>query len=274
MPCTASRSRSLGDAKRIRIEPIDRKAADAAVKRWHYSGKVVMNSQLHLGAFVGGELLGAMQFGPSLDKSKLQGLVTGTPWNGFIELNRMAFSDKLPRNSESRCIAVAMRLMRKHAPHIQWVVSFADGTQCGDGTIYRASGFALTGITVSTNLVRRADGVVIHKMTLESNPTGPRAELGGRSYYDITGGKYNLAAYAKATGGTTLPGFQLRYLYFVDPTARARLTVPVLPFTEIDRLGARMYKGQASRPGTGTRDGTPVEVGGSTPTPGLHGRDP
>lgn len=263
----------MGDAKRIRVEPIDRKAADAAVKRWHYSGKVVMNSQLHLGAFVDGELLGAMQFGPSLDKSKLQGLVTGTPWNGFIELNRMAFSDKLPRNSESRCIAVAMRLMRKHAPHIQWVVSFADGTQCGDGTIYRASGFALTGITVSTNLVRRADGVVIHKMTLESNPTGPRSELGGKSYYDITGGKYNLSAYAKATGGTTLPGFQLRYLYFVDPTARERLTVPVLPFTEIDRLGARMYKGQTFRPGTSTRDGTPDAVGGATPTPGLHGGD-
>jgi hypothetical protein len=260
----------LGDAKRIRVEPIDRKAADAAVKRWHYSGKVVMNSQLHLGAFVDGELLGAMQFGPSLDKSKLQGLVTGTPWNGFIELNRMAFSDKLPRNSESRCIAVAMRLMRKHAPHIQWVASFADGTQCGDGTIYRASGFVLTGITVSTNLVRRADGVVIHKMTLESNPTGQRAELGGRSYYDITGGKYNLAAYAKATGGVTLPGFQLRYLFFVDPTARERLTVPVLPFTEIDRVGARMYKGQAFRPGTSTRDGAPDAVGGATPTPGLH----
>lgn len=29
---------------------------------------------------------------------------------------------------------------------IEWVVSFADATQCGDGTIYRASGFLLTGI--------------------------------------------------------------------------------------------------------------------------------
>jgi hypothetical protein len=40
-----------------------------------------------------------MQFGPSLDKRKVQGLVEGTSWNGFIELNRMAFSDRLPRNS-------------------------------------------------------------------------------------------------------------------------------------------------------------------------------
>ena len=76
-----------------------------------------------------------MQFGPSLDKRKIQGLVEGTRWNDFIELNRMAFADWLPRNSESRAISVALRLIRKHYPNIEWVISFADGTQCGDVTI-------------------------------------------------------------------------------------------------------------------------------------------
>jgi hypothetical protein len=28
-----------------------------------------------------------------------------------------------------------MRLIRKTYPHIEWVISFADGSQCGDGTI-------------------------------------------------------------------------------------------------------------------------------------------
>ena len=49
----------------------------------------------------------------------------------------MAFSDRLPRNSESRALAIAFKMIRKHYPHIEWVISFADGTQCGDGTIYR-----------------------------------------------------------------------------------------------------------------------------------------
>lgn len=288
----------MGDAKRIRVEPIDRKAADAAVKRWHYSGKVVMNSQLHLGAFVDGELLGAMQFGPSLDKSKLQGLVTGTPWNGFIELNRMAFSDKLPRNSESRCIAVAMRLMRKHAPHIQWVVSFADGAQCGDGTIYRASGFALTGIRRNTSIWEAPSGATYSRVSLTDGKSHTEQANARREVFSRTsltkadcpkqhaaaqravgGGNLVMAGGGasmrdfKAAGFKPIEGFQLRYLYFVDPTARERLTVPVLPFTEIDRLGARMYKGQTFRPGTSTRDGTPDAVGGATPTPGLHGGD-
>lgn len=231
-------------AKEIIVKPISSQDAARIVKSCHYSGKVVQNSQLHFGVFLNGKCGGAMQFGPSLDKRKIQGLVEGTGWNGFIELNRMAFADWLPRNSESRAISVAMRLIRKSYPHIEWVVSFADGTQCGDGTIYRASGFVLSGITVSTNLIRRADGEVIHKMTLESNPSSPRPELGGKSYYDITGGKYNLQAYAKATGGVTLPGFQLRYIYFLNPEAKSRLTVPILPFTEIERRGAGMYRGK------------------------------
>ena len=55
-----------------------------------------------------------MSFGPSLDKRKIVGLVRGTLWNEFLELNRMAFDDYLPKNSESRCIAVAMHLIKKH----------------------------------------------------------------------------------------------------------------------------------------------------------------
>jgi hypothetical protein len=262
-------------AKDLVVKPISSQDATRIVKACHYSGKVVQNSQLHFGVFLDGKCGGAMQFGPSLDKRKMLGLVSGTGWNGFIELNRMAFADWLPRNSESRAIAVAMRLIRKSYPHIEWVVSFADGTQCGDGTIYRASGFLLTSINESMNLVMRGDGEVIHKMTLESNPTAKRAELGGRSYYEITGGKYNLEAYRKATGGKIIPGFQLRYLYFLNPAARARLTVPILPFSEIDRRGAGMYKGKQriqSRAGGDTTD-TPVfqtGEGGSTPTSALQ----
>ena len=135
----------MGSAKDLIVKVIPSKVAVPFVKTHHYSGKVVNNSNLHFGVFYEGRLHGVMSFGPSLDKSKIQGLVEGTGWNEFIELNRMAFDDVLPRNSESRAIAIAMKLIRKNAPQIKWVISFADGCQCGDGTIYRASGFILTG---------------------------------------------------------------------------------------------------------------------------------
>lgn len=262
----------MASAKDIRVVPIRARDADNVIKALHYSGKVAPNSQLHFGVFLGDRCLGAMQFGPSMDKRKIQPLVRDTAWNGFIELNRMAFSDALPRNSESRALGVAFRLMRKAYPHLEWVISFADGTQCGDGTIYRASGFVLTAIRSSENLARLPDGSAIHKMTLESSPTSARAELAGKSYYDVTGGKYNFREYVRAAGATILPGYQLRYIYFLNPSARDRLAVPVLPFDAIDRMGAGMYRGQkrvgSADSGTG---GVQPSRGGASPTSTLHG---
>jgi len=220
----------MATAKDIVLRPIPAKDANELVKRVHYSGKVVQNSQLHIGVFLHGKLEGAMQFGPSLDKRKIQGLVADTQWHEFIELNRMAFSDALPRNSESRAIAVAMKLLRKHAPQLKWVISFADGTQCGDGTIYRASGFVLTGIKMNNKVWVDSGGKSISRVTVT------------KGEHITKSGGASMKQYADA-GFVPLDGYQLRYIYFIDPTYRQRLTVPELPFSEIDRLGAGMYKG-------------------------------
>lgn len=234
----------MGSAKDLIVKVIPGKIAVPFIKAHHYSGKVVNNSNLHFGVFYEGRLHGVMSFGPSLDKYKLQGLVEGTGWNEFLELNRMAFDDVLPRNSESRAISVALRLIKKNAPQIKWVVSFADGCSCGDGTIYRASGFLLTAIKANGKLAQLPTGEKIHNIALESNPTPPRKELGGKSYYDITGGKFNFKKYVAYVGGEILTGYQFRYIYFLDPTCKERLTVPIIPFSRIDDMGAGMYKGE------------------------------
>jgi hypothetical protein len=265
-------------AKQIILRPITAKQGNEAVKRWHYSGKVVNNSQLHIGVFYNGRIEGAMQFGPSLDKRKMLGLVEGTGWNEFIELNRMAFSDVLPRNSESRAIAIAIKMIRKHLPNIKWVVSFSDGAQCGDGTIYRASGFVLTGIKENNQIWAAPDGekfsrVGLTDQTSAVQKTKARAIVSRvtmtKGKNAITGGA-SMKPYIDA-GFVPIPGFQLRYIYFIDQSARERLTVPVLPFSEIERRGAGMYKG---KPRAGSVDSdtaaNQAEKGGAIPTPALQ----
>ena len=210
------------NVKEIKIKPIPSHIANEFVRKVHYSGKVVPNSQIHFGAFYNGALHGVMSFGASTDKRKVIGLVAGTPWNGFLELNRMAFDDELPRNSESRSIAIAMRLLRKNAPHIKWVLSFADGCQCGDGTIYRASGFLLTQIKKNT---------------------GMRQDENGNVYSQVTFSAHRPNEMDKFRAMHRLEGYQLRYIYFLDNSYRDKLTVPVVPFSEIDKIGAGMYLG-------------------------------
>ncbi len=234
----------MGRAREIIVKVLPRNIANDFIKRHHYSGKVVQNSLLHFGCFLDGHLHGVLQYGPSLDKSKLVGLVSGTGWNEFLELNRMAFDDYLPRNSESYCIGKTLRMIRKQAPQVKWVVSFADGCSCGDGTIYRASNFVLTDIRENKNICLLPSGEKVHKMVLASAPSKPRRELGGKCFFDVTGGTYNFRKYVDAVGGEILKGYQLRYVYFIDKSYRKRLTVPEIPFSKIDQLGAGMYKGE------------------------------
>lgn len=210
-----------------------------------------------------------MQFGPSLDKRKTMGMVEGTGWNEFTELNRMAFSDALPKNSESRAIAIALRLIRKHLPAIKWVISFADGSQCGDGTIYRAAGFILTGIKKNDQIIEFPDGLRETRLVLTDPRRPRRLEVAAR--YGVTvGGEASLKPFL-AIGARPVEGYQLRYIYFLDPTARQRLTVPVLPYSEISRRGAGMYKGKP-RVGSIDSDAAALQAvqGGAGPTPTLH----
>jgi hypothetical protein len=232
----------MGRAKEIIVKVIPSAIANAFVKKHHYSGKVVSNSTLHFGCFLDGNLHGVMSYGNPLDKSKVLPMVQPCKWNEMLELNRMAFDEYLPKYSESRCIAISIKLIKKNASHIKWILSFSDGTQCGDGTIYRATGFVLTAIKKNHNTVQLPNGEVIHKMTLESSPLQKRPELNGMSYYQLTNGKYNFNQYVEHVNGKILVGYQLRYIYLIDKTCQ--ITVPVLPFSKIDEMGAGMYKGE------------------------------
>ena len=258
----------MSSAKDLIVKPIKSSIANDFVKAHHYSGKVAQNSQLHLGVFLDDRLHGVMQFGPSLDKRKIQGLVSGTLWREFLELNRMAFDDILPRNSESRALAVAFRMIRKNAPQVKWIISFADGTQCGDGTIYRAAGFVLTGIKENSELYKFPDGSVLHEIAMKTM----RKEIADE-VYKASNGKSSARHYVRQMGGERLTGYQLRYIYFLDKSYRARLTVPELPYDKIREMGATMYKGQ--RPTIGERGETDnaaetnPQTGGASPTRSL-----
>jgi hypothetical protein len=239
----------MASTKDIIIKVISSKDANNFVKRHHYSGKVVNNSNLHFGAFLNERLHGVMSFGPPMDKKKVLGLVTNTGWNEMLELNRMAFDPVLPRNSESRCISIAVKLLKKHAPHIKWILSFSDATQCGDGTIYRASGFVLTSIKKNNQIWIAPDGDARKsRVALTDNHSPVQKALAQKvisrmtktkGANAITGGA-SMRPYIEA-GFKPLDGFQLRYIYIIDKTCK--LTVPTIPFNKIDEIGAGMYRG-------------------------------
>jgi hypothetical protein len=238
-------------AKDIQIKVIDSASSRKIVERHHYSGKCTQNSQIHFGVFLNGRLEGALQFGPSIDKRRMaQNL--GIGFNESLELNRMALSDNCPKNSESRALGICLRILRKKYPHLKVIISFADACQCGDGTIYRASGFKLHSFKVNSSLLKMPNGDVVAKKSLDDKLSSD--------------GKY-LSSVAIKNGAKPLKGFQMKYLYFFDKELEKK--IPSVAFDNIPG-SVKMYKGIKRSELESKAPGIQPGESGAIPTTALH----
>jgi hypothetical protein len=238
----AARKAENGEsAKDIEIRTIAPSIAKEMIINGHYSHKVAASSVLHFGVFWKGKLEGVLQYGHPIDKRKSLTLVADTDWNGFLELNRMYMSPVLPKNTESRALAITLKLIRKNLPQIKWVVSYADGTQAGSGTIYRASGFLLIGIKKNTTIYyhpgMKETFTQLTFSTMKSNAVYERIKAAtGIDIREHMGGAASIKRAAQILGMRALPGYQLRYIYFLDPAWRDKLRVPTIPFEKLKEL--------------------------------------
>lgn len=114
-----------------------------------------------------------------------------------------------------------------------------DATASGDGTIYRAAGFKLTQIKENKTILVMPDG---ERITILNFTNG---------YHDKERicRKYGIPMWGGASvrpllnmGAKYAEGFQLRYIKLLTPDCK--LLVPEIPFTEIDKAGAGMWRGE------------------------------
>tara|TARA_R110002073_G_scaffold104211_1_gene235646 strand:- start:80 stop:802 length:723 start_codon:yes stop_codon:yes gene_type:complete len=227
----------MGRAKEIIVKVIPSKIANDFVKKQHYSNKIAATAELHFGCFLDKKLIGVVQYGRPINKYLHINLVNGTKWNEFLELNRMVMLNDTPKNTESRILAITFKLIKKNAEHIKWVMTFADAIQCGDGTIYRASGFKLIAINKSQQLYVLPDSSTMHLMGLQGGNYGKhRKDMLKKGY---TSAKKYMTEVLK---GVQLKGQQIKYIKLLKNNLE--LNCKILPFSEIDKQGAGMYKGE------------------------------
>jgi hypothetical protein len=227
----------MGRAKEIILKVIPSKVANDFVKKHHYSGKVAATAELHFGCFLNNRIIGVVQYGRAINKYLHINLVDGTLWNEFMELNRMVLIDDTPKNSESRILGITFKLLKKYAPQIKWVMTFADAIQCGDGTIYRASGFKLIAINKSMQLYKLPNGDTLHLMGLQGGEYGKHRKNMLKSGY-TSAKKYMI----EVLKGEPLQGQQIKYLKLLHQNLK--LNCEILPFSKINEMGAGMYKGE------------------------------
>ncbi|MCW2480473.1 protein mom [Candidatus Symbiopectobacterium sp. NZEC135] len=190
----------------LRVETIPCWLARVIVTSRHYSGRFVNNSYLHLGVFSERELVGVMQWGYALNPNSGARVVSGTGNRQYMELNRLWLHDKMPKNSESRAISYALKVIKQLFPDVQWVQSFAD-ERCGKlGVVYQASNFDYVGFHEST--FYELDGEWYHSIAMNAIARG-----GER-------GRYLREHRARAA---THRFKQFRYIKFLHKNAKKRL---------------------------------------------------
>jgi hypothetical protein len=132
-------------ALHLQFREINANTAAMAYAKWHYLGGQGFISQVSFGAYWQGKLEGAISYGPP-NATDLAGYWDRRTQGEWWEIKRLVMSPVCPKNSESRFIAITMKLLRKMAM-VKGIVTYADDGQGHQGTIYKASGFKSLGMT-------------------------------------------------------------------------------------------------------------------------------
>lgn len=222
----------------LRLDWATAAAAKFACERWHYT-RSLPNAGVRIGVWEGGQLAGVILFGIGAGRStdgRKYGLRRA---NEVAELVRVALKPGHV-HPVSRCVSIAVRMLRRQSPNLRLLISFADTAQGHHGGIYQAAGWTYAG-TTATDRVFVVKGERKHPKTIHS-----------------IGWKQN-EAWLRAN---------------VDPNARCEMTPPkhryLLPLDEEMKCRvapmARPYPKRAKDQDAGDHPA----LGGATPTRTLH----
>ena len=202
----------------LTVRPISHRAAKELLVRNHYLHTMPGGTKLAFGIFSGKHLMGAATLG--VGPFNAHRLVSGATHVDCICLTRLWLADDLPKNSESRMLAVILRSLARDTS-VKFVVTYADPSAGHLGTIYQAGNWTYTGVSGPSVLYDLGDGVGRHSRTF------------GHSYG--TRSLRYLRRQGTQVSPIERPG-KHRYLYFLDKAWSDKLQVPVRPYPKSNTL--------------------------------------
>jgi len=196
----------------LQLIPISHIEAKNLLVGHHYLRSFPGGTKLCFGVLMSNRLLGALTLGvgPFLGYK----IVSDANPDDVVTLTRFWLSDELPSNSESKVLGLALRALKKDTC-LKFVLAYSDPSAGHLGTIYQASNWLYIGLSSATPLYDIGDGVLHHSRTLAH-------QLGTHSIRYLTSNGINVKLVPQ------LP--KHRYVYFLDKSWSARLTVPILPY--------------------------------------------
>ena len=146
----------------MRLELASNKAIKFACLNFHYAKSVPVNVFGYSVFNKNNEWCGVILYGNGATNN------IGEPFNlkqgQIVELVRMALNGK--QESTTKCMAISLKLIKKNAPNLKLIVSYADSEQGHFGIIYQATNWFYIGFSIDTNMM--INGKREHRRTLTS----------------------------------------------------------------------------------------------------------
>jgi hypothetical protein len=230
------------DTRSLTVRQINKNLAADFVIRHHYTKKS-SSCRYALGLYYIEEndhpffegkvekLIGVMTYGHPVSNRTVASITKETKLelDEVLELTRLVCLDGYATNTESWFIGQSFKWLKKHAPEVKVLVSYADPEQEHTGTIYRATNWLYQGCGVSKlmpdfSILLEEDGLWMHSRTVGS-------KFGNKSVDNL----------AKRIGHTFWRKSETnkhRYIYFLcDKKEKKRLLndlkIPIIPYKDV-----------------------------------------
>ena len=144
------------DKSRVTVREISKNVARDFIERHHYTHKF-SSTRYALGVFyvedgehaffdgVNEQLIGCMTYGHPVSNRTVDSITDGLELDEVLELTRLCCLDGYGKNLESYVIAQSFDWLKKYAPEVKVLVSYADPEQAHTGGIYRATNWLYQG---------------------------------------------------------------------------------------------------------------------------------
>lgn len=136
--------------RKLTVTPVGRKKAREICAGHPHAGTLPNSSKYYMMGYLYNRPVGLAVWGYGI-------VPKGTPKhlfgdagnvNDYLELCRFFVYDWCPPNTASQFLAATHRIIKKHAPQIKWLYTYAAGFQGMVGYIYKATGYDYIGRTL------------------------------------------------------------------------------------------------------------------------------
>ena len=145
----------------LRLDWATHEAAKYACENWHYSKSMPASKTVKVGVWEDGIFIGVVIF--SGGATPMIARPFGLTQFEVCELTRIAL--KKHKNPVSKIMAIAIRFLKKQAPNLKLIVSYADLEQDHHGGIYQATNWIYVGRT-KPDCYLKVKGIIEHRKTI------------------------------------------------------------------------------------------------------------